>query len=204
MGPYEFKGIDARILCCSGGRAEHKLMFFDAYYQEILFSYIRQFNDSAKHHSYSRTGVTELTIRTDTVIEYVTTIAKTINGVSYPGGGYFPKKKYFLENNRFGFIKFEELCTTPGIDANDVLIIPVFDISDMDDEHKLELIESSNSNINSLCNNPKYKRLFKLLKPLYFDSLTYKRAKYVFLSYGNLKIILKDPRYKKYTLQKLI
>lgn len=40
MGPYEIKGLNAALLCCHGGRAEHKDWFFEEYYSSLLKSFI--------------------------------------------------------------------------------------------------------------------------------------------------------------------
>ena len=56
MGPYEIKGLNAALLCCHGGRAEHKDWFFEEYYSSLLKSFIPTFKDRYRSVSSNKTA----------------------------------------------------------------------------------------------------------------------------------------------------
>ena len=198
MGPYEIKGLNAALLCCHGGRAEHKDWFFEEYYSSLLKSFIPTFKDRYRSVS-SNSDITDLNRQLETITDYVVTVAEKINTIDYPGGGYIPERKYTIPGYRLGFIKFVELCKTPGIDDNVVLIIPIFDISDFSVNDRIDLVELSNRRINAYCNDPQYAKLFKLLKPYYVQGLDqYKTARYIIPTYHAMKLMFLNRRYEPY------
>lgn len=200
---YKINGINARLLACSGGKAEHMAFFFPAYYKAIFESYIPQFRDgyrSINLYSYdTNSRVSELMNQINSVCDYVKEVALKINEVNFPVGGYNPSRIFRIPGYRLCFNMLTDYNGTPGGERNTVLILPLLYIGDMTDDDKQQLIEYSNYYVNHLCNTVEYKKLFHQIYPYYVNGTrSIASVDYIVLTFYTLNPFCIDRRYEGY------
>lgn len=190
MPLYEIKNIDPRHIYCSGGKSEHKSFFFGEYYQAIFESYITHFTkEVTAYPDHNNTSIWDR--RTGQIINYVETIALTINNVSFPGGGYSPEKFYSVPGHKLCFYMLTEVCKNIVPPTNVTLIIPMLDVADMPLDWKMKMIDYSNTYINVLCNRKEYAKLYNPLVRMYVRN-NFDKVKHVALTHQNLDILFKN------------